>query len=224
MAMTIGGYNPSAQNNSIRSTAPKPAEVFKELTKPKNADDFFKPTPITDTTRRLADSPVYGAAQETIGKMNGLARQAADPNLTDEQRGYLNTEYNDLKNSLAGLGIGTDSDRTADPNNRLSSFDLGLSSTDLSSAASAGAAQTATGNAFSGIIQQQSGVESQAYRAENQDREAATQEFAVESFLDSQKEQSRQDIADTKLNAAVSAYRTQQEASVKREGVLRLLA
>ncbi len=225
VSTTIGSVSPSSQSyNKIKSTSPKPVEVFKELTKPKFADDYYQKSPAADTTQRLADSPVYGAAQDVLGRMNGLAKQAADPNITAEQRDYLNTQFNDLKGQLKNLGIGNGGTTSTDPSSKLSDLDLQLESTDLTSTANATAAQTATDTAYGTITQQQGNVQAEAYRLDNQDREAATQQFAVDQFLESQKQQTNQSVEDVRVNTAISAYRNQQESSTKREGVLRLLA
>ncbi|TAH38763.1 MAG: hypothetical protein EYC62_00015 [Alphaproteobacteria bacterium] len=225
VSTSIGGISPSSQSlNRIKTTSPKPLEVFKELTKPKFADDYYQKSPAAETAQRLADNPVYGAAQDVLGRMNGLAKQAQDPNLTAEQRVDLNTQFNDLRTQLTNLGIGNSGNTSTDPTSRLSDLDLGLGSADLTSTANAAAAQTATDTAYGTIIQQQGNVQAEAYRLNNQDRESATQQFAVDQFLESQKQQTTFSVEDTKVNTAITAYKNQQESSAKREGVLRLLA
>ena len=225
MASTIGSYAPTTTAyRPIKTTSPKPADVFKELTRAKNADDYYNPSPSTHALQNSADNPVYAAAQQTIASMNGLAKQASDPSLSAEERDSLNAQYQDMANQLKSLGIGNGTSTSTTPGSKLSGLDLGVGATNLSSPTGADAATAATDAAFEKVIQQQSIVQGDAYGAEGADRNAATQQFQVESFLENQQQQATQDNQDVRVNAAVSAYKTQQETTVKKQGVLKLLA
>lgn len=224
MAISTGGYNAAAAYKPIKTVSPKPADVFKELTGAKNAEDFFKPSTTTMAAQNAADSPVYAAAEKTIVAMNGLARQAADPATTAEERTQLDIQYNDMANQLRQFGIGTDTQTSPTPNARLSSLNLGLAGTGLSSAPSADASVAATDAALSRMAEQRVETQSEANRAESADRNSAAQQFNVDQILNNQQKQAATDIQDARVNAAVTAYKTQQDTTSKRQGVLKLLA
>lgn len=222
MALTIGGSAGVSTLSRIKTTAPKPQDVFKDLTKAKAASDYYSPSPASTAAARAAENPAYGQAQKILGDINGLARQASDPNISAEQRDALNTQFNDYRNQLRDLGIGNGQNPSSNPNATLSEYDLGLNGYDLKSPANAQAAQTAADGAFGGLLQQQSGVQSEAYRLDNQDRESAAQQFSTENFLDSQRGE-RNSEEDSRINSAVTAYKNTQSNQTKRDGVLKLL-
>ena len=90
MASSIGSFAPtSTAYRPIKTTSPKPADVFKELARAKNAEDYYNPSPSTHALNNSANSPIYAAAQKTISAMNGLAKQASDPSISAEDRDSL---------------------------------------------------------------------------------------------------------------------------------------
>ena len=210
MAMTIGGL--SASNSvytaKLKSKTPKPDQLQRQLAAAAGGRDFETKSPQTIATEFAAQNPAFARAQNVVADMNGLAKQAGDTTLSTEDRAYLNARYNDLKSQLTALGLGAG----------------GVQSTDLSSAVNADAAYAATNAATQTLIQQQSVVQSDAYRSSGQDQEIARQRFAVEQFLDGQQQQYTQSNADVKLNAVVTAYQIKNDTAIKRDGVLKLLA
>jgi hypothetical protein len=94
---------------------------------------------------------------------------------------------------------------------------------DLTSAANAQAAFTATGGAVSAITQQQGSMQTEAIGMDSADREAAVQQFSADRFLESQHQGDAQDMVDAKINAAITAYTRHNEDSTKRQGILQLL-
>jgi hypothetical protein len=115
MSSTItGSFAPASHyTQPIKTNSPKSADVFKELTQAKTAEDYYSPSPAATVQHQMAESPVYGAAQSAIFQMQGLAQQAIDPSVDSDTRDALNTQFNDLKSQLQGLGIGTDTNNAS---------------------------------------------------------------------------------------------------------------
>ncbi|MGE0251707.1 MAG: hypothetical protein AB7G80_05855 [Dongiaceae bacterium] len=185
-----------------------PLKVFNDLTKPKNPAEYLQPSPQTQVVKQLAESPVYGEAQKILAEANGLAQQASDPNLSDEERSILNTQYQDLQSQLTSLGIGTNP--TGSDAAKLENLDLGLAGTDLTSVANAQAAATANDAAFGTLLQQNSSVRAEGYRLENQDREASTQAFFADQALGNPDQEQLDNLLAQKYTAAVQSYSIRQ--------------
>ncbi len=224
--MNINSIGQAAYNKAQINKRENPnanAKAFQDLTKAKSPRDYLQENPSTRAAKAQADSPVYGKAQSVLGEMNGLAKQAQDPNLTAEQRAALNQQFQDKKAELKSLGIGTNA-TNPDPNSgSLSELDLGLEGTDLTSPDNAVAAQTAGASAYGGLIQQQGYVQGEAYDYESRDNEAAAQRFFADQFQESQKDTSKDTVADPVTSQKIGAYLQQQETAQKRAGVLKIL-